>query len=311
MMKILGSAESFGKIILTGEHAVVYNRPAIAFPFKGLKTKVTIYETNDEITIESKHFNGYLDMSENHILGLKKIMLTLLDKFEKPRFGLHIKIESNNISGRGLGSSAAVSVALTKALYSAFKIKENDEEIYNYAMLAEEIHHTNPSGLDVATLVYNKPIWFVKGKAFSTVELNFKATILIIDIGMESQTKLAVEHVRSLYKRDENKINSIFDNIKEISFNARKALLNNDFISLEEALFNNQDNLVKLEVSNDRINEIIDFLRQKGIKGAKITGGGMGGCLIALVKDQKNALDVKKTLVDKGINNVWYYTIGE
>lgn len=307
----LGKGSSYGKIIVIGEHAVVHNKPAIALPFKGLETIVNIYKTNDEISIKSQHYNGYINNDSNKIKGIKTLVASLLKHFNNDFYGFHLEIISNNIAGRGLGSSAAVSVAIVKAFFNAFNSKYEDDDLIKFATLAEQIHHTNPSGLDVATLVYNEPIWYVKNKAFKRIDLNFKGSLLIIDSGLESQTKIAVEHVGKLYQEKYETTKTTFDEIERLTYKALEALLNNDFTSLEKTFIKGQKCLESLEISNDQITGIIKIANAIGIKGIKITGGGMGGCLIALANDHNEALKVKEKLLEKGIPNVWIHSMGE
>ena len=93
-MKLVGRGLACGKIILIGEHAVVYNKPAIAFPFNGLETRVEIFETNDEITIDSIHCNDYLNECSNTLYGIKELVKYLFKTFNMNPFGVHIKITS-------------------------------------------------------------------------------------------------------------------------------------------------------------------------------------------------------------------------
>lgn len=307
----LGQASSYGKIIIIGEHAVVHNKPAIAFPFKGLITTADVYKTNDDITIESQHYNGYMKNGSYEIDGIKALLESLLKHFNKDFYGYHLKITSNNIAGRGLGSSAAVAVAIVKAVYNAFNTPYEDSDVIKFATLSEQVFHTNPSGLDVATLVYNEPIWYVRNEGFKKIDFNFKGTIIIIDSGINSQTKLAVEHVGKLYETDFNKIKKIFDEIENLTYQALNALTNNDFTLLENVFTNAQTSLEALEISNEAISEIIKVANELGIKGIKITGGGMGGCLIGVINNADEALLIKEQLHEKGITNVWLHSIGE
>ena len=306
MNELLGVGSSNAKIILIGEHAVVYNKPAIALPFKGLETKVEIYQSNDEITISSNHYNGYLKNSSEKINSLYELIYKLLDDFKIDTFGLHFKITSNILADKGLGSSAAVAIALIKAFFVAFKLNLTDDILIEYAMFAERLHHSYPSGLDVYTLVYNKPIWYQKDKGFKAIDLNFDGAILVIDSKTISKTKDTVNHVRNLYNKAQTKISLIFDQIEKLTYQAFEEIENNLLDDLEETLSQAQKQLALLDLSNASIDAIIKKVNALGIKGAKITGAGQGGCIIAVTKDKELANKVKSSLVNEGYN-VWVY----
>ena len=306
MNELLGVGSSNAKIILIGEHAVVYNKPAIALPFKGLETKVEIYQSNDEITISSNHYNGYLKNSSEKINSLYELIYKLLDDFKVDTFGLHFKITSNILADKGLGSSAAVAIALIKAFFAAFKLNLIDDILIEYAMFAERLHHTYPSGLDVYTLVYNKPIWYQKDKGFKAIDLKFDGAILVIDSKTMSKTKDTVNHVRNLYNKAQAKISLIFDQIEKLTYQAFEEIENNLLDELEETLSQAQKQLALLDLSNASIDAIIKKVNALGIKGAKITGAGQGGCIIAVTKDKELANKVKSSLVNEGYN-VWVY----
>lgn len=305
-MRLLGSGSSGAKIILTGEHAVVFGAKAIALPFNGVKTNIEVYESNDEITVESKFHTGYLKDGSHIILGFEKLVYHLLDLFKVKRYGLHFKVISNIESQRGMGSSAALSVALVKAMFNSFKKELSDNDLIKYSMFAEKIHHTNPSGLDVYTLVYQRPIAFVRNEGFKKIDINLDAKLIIIDTGVMSQTKLAVEAVGKLNVNNPTLTKKVFNNINEISRSAVSALENNDLLLLNNLMTKNQEELERLEVSNDTINKTILKAKSLGLTGLKLTGGGMGGCVISLSND----LDVIKNIKNE-FKNVWTYNLGE
>lgn len=310
-LNLIGTGSSGAKLILIGEHAVVYKNPAIAVPFNGVNTTISIFESKDEISIDCMYHKGYLKDGSQIIFGLEKLVFHILELFEVEPFGLHIKIDSNIISQRGLGSSASVSVAMVRALFNAFGKELTDDRLIELAMYAEKIHHTNPSGLDVYTLVYQKPIWYVKGEGFKIIDINFDGTIMILDSGMMSQTRIAVEHVAKLYENNNFEVKQSFDILKELTISALKSLEENDVLKLGNIMDHAQIQLEKIEVSNDTINNLIYNIKKFDVLGAKLTGGGMGGCVIALIDSVENAKKIKRKLIKIGLSHVWIYPLKE
>lgn len=309
-MEKLGKGTSGAKIILVGEHAVVYGIPAIAVPFNGCTTTVEVFKTNEELTIESRFHNGYLKDGSNTIFGMQQLIYYILDSFNEPKHGLHFKVTSNIEPQRGLGSSAALSVSTTKALFNAFNKELSDKELINLSMYAEKIHHTNPSGLDVVTIVEQKPIWFVRNEGFKPLDIKFNGYLMIIDTKMMSQTKLAVEAVASLKLKNPTLVNKAFEDIKEVVVKSKEYLENNNIKELANIMKINQTALETIGVSNATLEKTIADAYEFGILGAKLTGGGMGGCVIGVTEDLVTAQNIINKFKTLNID-VWLYRLGD
>lgn len=306
-MKI-GIGKAGAKIILIGEHSVVYGKPAIAIPFNGIETMVEITKTNDDLSIDSMYYKGLLNESPLVIEGVSKLIYYVLDKLNIKKFGLHFKINSNILGQRGLGSSASVSIAIVRAIYNAFNLVITNQELINLAMYAEKINHSNPSGLDVYTIVYQKPILFVKDEGFRILNINLNAYLLIVDSNLPSKTKIAVDHVRELYNKDFDVVNQVFIELAMLTNNASNFLATNEIEKLGQTMNLAQVLLEKIEVSNETINNLIESVKKFQVLGSKLTGGGMGGSIILLVKTKEEALKIKDELSN---NKVWLYNLGD
>lgn len=301
----IGYGASGAKMILIGEHAVVYQNPAIAMPFNGLKTEVSIYKTTEELTITSSYHNGYLKDGAPTINGVMSLIYHILEHLGKTPHGLHFEITSNITGQRGLGSSAAVAVAITKALYDAFDLDLSKAKLIELATFAEKIHHTNPSGIDVNVLVHQKPIWFERNKGFKFIEIDFDGTMMIIDSGIPSQTRLAVEHVAMLHETKTLMVDNNFKVLSDLTKLSLGALKQNDPETLGIIMDKAQIALSNIEVSSSELDTLILKTKSLGVLGAKLTGGGVGGCIIALTKNTADAIIIKNKLTKDGIMNVW------
>lgn len=256
---------AIAKAILFGEHSVVYGYKAIAIPLK------EIYLT---ARIQKKY-----SPENSHIKYIKKL-LGIKD---------YVVIDSKIPSSRGLGSSAALSIAMARL---------TDKNVIEIANIAEKMAHGNPSGIDVAVISSEKAIIYQKGAENIFFETNLNAYLVIVDTGIKGNTKLAVEKVKNINRMD------IIEKLGEITQRAIIEINNKNVAKIGELFKEAQENLRKLELSNEKI----DFLCEEMNKysyGSKITGSGCGGCIIAICKNYKSANILKRNIMKKGIKNIW------
>jgi len=285
-MKIIALAP--GKAILFGEHFVVKGRPAIAVAL-GLKLKVEVQEYIDKIVIVSKNTGEKLvvdpetlNTSNDNLKQLIVILRRLKDMcgFLKPAY---IEIHSNIPIAAGLGSSASLAVAFTAAFSRYLGLYLNKYEISNIAYEAEKITHGKPSGIDNTIASIGGAILYHKG-SIQSIDISKldKVALIIADTGIERSTREAVLKVLSLYERYPKVMEKIYDASEEIVYEAKQALSNGEWERIGELMNINHGLLSAIGISLIELEKLIYVARRAGALGAKITGAGMGGAIIAL-----------------------------
>ena len=286
-----------GKIILLGEHSVVYGRHAIAVPAP-LNIRTKVQDTEDEILlmIPSWGVEYRLDKNPEKRQSFEKPAGLILDQMGLSKQGMKIEVFSDIPRGMGLGGSAAIAVSIIKALNNHFKLALNQDEINQMALESEKIAHGNPSGIDNTMATYGHPLIFRNGDNPLIEPLNINETfsILIGFSSTEGLTAKTVGIVRDLWKKNPGVYEKIFDEIDSLALQSIQAIQNNDFELLGQLMNINHGLLNTLQVSTPELERLIMIARESGALGAKLTGGGGGGAVIALCKD----IDITKSAIE-------------
>jgi mevalonate kinase len=279
------SSSSPGKIILFGEHAVVYGRPALAVPVTQVHADVNVSDSaRPGIWIDAPDVNLHAELNtlpSDHPLA-SVIHNFLFISRVSPFPNLEIKITSSIPVASGLGSGAAVTVALTRALSSFLSHPMTDEEVNAFTYEIEKLHHGTPSGIDNTVITYAKPVYFVRETPIETLTVGKPFTIVIGDTGISAPTKESVGDVRRLWLSDKSRWETVFDKIAEISFTARRAIEQGHWELLGELMNENHQLLQTLTVSSPELDALVTAACEAGALGAKMSGGGRGGNMIAL-----------------------------
>lgn len=308
-MKKIGIGRATGKIILIGEHSVVYGKKAIAFPFAGVGIHTTV-QKKPTIHIQSKYFSGTLDEMKQ-IASMHNLVL-LIEVLQKdlalPNFNL--SIQSSIPSERGMGSSAAVAVSIVRAIFDWQNLALDNKTLLKYVDYSEQIAHDNPSGIDAAATSGTQPILFEKGQPFEAFPLNVDAYLLVADTGIKGQTRQAVKDVATLVNQKGQNVQAIIDQLGDLTLEAKTAIIQNQAKRLGQIMTASHHLLQKLTVSNQTLDEAVEIALDNHALGAKLTGGGRGGCLIVLAKDLQNAKQIQEKLISYGMKRTWLQGLG-
>lgn len=299
----MGYGSGFGKTILFGEHFVVHGVPGIASAIdSATEAKVKKAKNGININDERTGAKGYAEKKKLQQIESIDRMLTALN-LDPERVSMDIWVGGNLPGFSGLGASAASSVAIARAISEEYDLDLNDEKINDVAYEAEKAYAGNPSGIDNTAATFGGLIWFKKNLGAGTNEIEQLSIrnpveIVIANSGVVANTKAMVEGVGERKKQDPNKYNELFSEAKDLVYDGRKALENFDLKKVGLLMNENHTLLQMIEVSSKELDYLVELARKNGSFGAKMTGGGGGGCILALTPgndlQEKVASAIKK-----------------
>ncbi|MHA1669574.1 MAG: mevalonate kinase [Promethearchaeota archaeon] len=293
-----------GKCILFGEHAVVHGYPAISMPIS-LKSWCII-EENDKESVEFQ-FLKYNEFYE--ATTFQEVQAKFPSKFNQFIHGLYMIIKKYDIildsikviisselmTNSGLGSSASTSIALISAMTAYYNLDLPLKELNKISFEMEKVTHGNPSGIDNKSCIFGGMIFFQDG-LFHRIDVPDDFQILITYTNQVRNTKDAIRKVQTLKKENSVLFESIMEKIGFYSEIAEHELINGNYLEVGRLMNINQNLLVQLNLSNDTISKIINVALKNGAYGSKLTGAGLGGCVISIgsnsdLKKISNLLD--------------------
>jgi mevalonate kinase len=308
-------ANAPGKIILFGEHAVVYGHPALAVPVTQVQATVTVsdHRATPGVTIEALDIDRTIDVAtaEPHEPLSTTVRNTLAHLgLELQDVRLALAIRSSIPIASGLGSGAAVATATVRALAAHLGYALAPAQISDIVFATEEIHHGTPSGIDNTVVAFGQPVYFCRGQPIEILGVHKPFHLIIADTGAPSLTKETVASVRKSWQRDKPTYEHIFAQIGELVQQARVAIESSDASTLGTLMDHNQALLRRLDVSSSCIEKLIAAGIRAGGIGAKLSGGGRGGNVIVLARSVQ-AEQIKDALLQAGAKSALITKVGQ
>ena len=302
------------KIILFGEHAVVYGQPAIAVPFTALAATAdsTPAPAGSGLTIIAHdvgmvfHVHPGDETPDNALHFAAQLTLKRLSVTHPP--DLNVAIRSTIPVASGFGSGAAVSAALIRELSAALGSPLEGDELNALVYEVEKMHHGTPSGIDNTVIVKETPIYFLRGHEPEPFTIGRAMSLVIADSGVPASTRETVGAVRNLYESDPQTYQRCFDRIGMAAQAARKRIERGDLLRTGTLMSLNHALLKKLTVSSPKLDKLVNAACAAGALGAKLSGGGRGGNVIALV-DGPNTEPVIEAFRRAGAAQTWLTTV--
>lgn len=285
-MPPLARATAPAKVILLGEHAVVYGHPALAAPVTTVGVEATVWPGDGAVLcITSRWPDGQADVDvaragdEAPMAVAVRATLARLKVADLPSW--RIALQSTVPPGRGMGSSAAMAVALVRAVAGAAGAALDDAAVSELALESERIVHGRPSGIDNACIAFGRPIWFEAG-AFRHAPVGRTLGLVVADSGRFSSTRAMVEAVRAARTADPAGIDGVLSELGDLTVRGAAALAEGDGAALGQAMTTAHDGLRRLGVSTPDLDRLAEAAAQAGAFGAKLAGSGGGGVIVAV-----------------------------
>jgi len=302
-----GEGVGFGKAILFNEHFVVYGVPAIVSAI-GKYTVAKIEETNESGWKLNDNRKATPNYKEDKIEQQKDSINRILKKMDidLSKNGFEMTLEGNLYCASGIGASAASCVAIARALSDHFNLNLPDEEINEIAYEGEKGYHGTPSGIDNTASTFGGLIWFEKGDTpvMEKISVPVPVEIVMGNTGKVANTSAAVTGVMERKEENPEKYKEIFDRAENIAYLAKNAFINEDYKELGKLMNENHKLLQQIEVSSRELDFLVKLSRDQGALGAKLTGGGLGGNIIALTPGRDLQDDVANAIEKEGFQTL-------
>lgn len=295
------TGKGFGKIILFGEHFVVYNLPAIAAALGETTTAKVSAAPKFELADNRLETPGYKKEKFEQQQKSLELMFKAME-FNPEQTPVRIELGGNLVAASGVGASAASCVAIARALAEFQGKKMPNEKINEIAYQGEQGYAGTPSGIDNTISTYGGLIWFQKGPpiVLQPIPTNIQLRLVIANTGKTSDTAAVVGDVKKWKEANPQEFEKIVSAYKQLIEKAKQAVQKNDLKTVGELMNQNHLLLQQITVSCKELDEIVETARNNGALGAKLTGTGRGGLAIALAKDARSQREIAIAIQKNG-----------
>lgn len=341
----IGVGQTCAKVILFGEHSVVYGYSAVALPLKNLKMRATVRSANAEnalntgaqksqaadelvaqiennpnknslqelaqsyVTLKALNFCGPLKNAPKCLNSIKTAIYKALQFANWRSEALQVETACDFPPERGLGSSAAAAGAVIRAILDYYAIEASEDQLFALTQEAENVAHGKASGLDAKATASARAVRFLCGE-FSNINIRLHAWLVLADSGCKGQTRDTVEALRKKRDLNPHAVDAMLEQLGKIAISAQEDLELGQPLDIGLKMSRAHKILAQLGVSTPLLDELVSAACKSGALGAKLTGGGGGGCVIALAQSYEDAVKVAAALERAGAAKTWIVEIG-
>ena len=291
-----------GKVILFGEHAVVYGQPAIAVPLSELRARAWVEPTRDGagLVIHARDLGQRLTLGGDPAHQFSVAAQAVLARAGAPEPNATINLESAIPSAAGMGSSAATSTAICRALAAHLGAELSANTVSNIVFQAERVVHGTPSGIDNTVVAHEEPVWFTSGKPPRPFRSPARCHLVLGNTGIAASTGELVAGVRKRHDAEPRLYSGYFEAIGALVSDAHDALEAGDLERVGKLMDANHELLNNIGVGHPVLDELVAIARDAGALGAKLTGKGGGGNMVALCEGLDSQAAVARALTEAG-----------
>lgn len=289
-----------GKVILLGEHAAVYDKHALAVPLPDA-VLACARKAGDAPRISIPAWGIQQSLTqESPRPGAQAIAALIMRVLQLPDNMFSIDVDARIPAAMGLGASAALAVAVIRAFDVLLNLGLANRDVDALALECERLSHGTPSGIDNNVATYSEPVLYSRSSASRTRPITLREVppLVIASSSQRGSTKEMVSGVRKRYEANPSLYDMIFAEIDELSIAGAVALRDRDYAALGSMMNVCQGFLNAIEVSTPELEKMIQIARRSGAVGAKLTGSGGGGSIVALCPDRCD--EVASAMQDAG-----------
>jgi len=303
-----GEGIGFGKAILFNEHFVVYGVPAIVSAIgKYTVAKAQPFSEPTLELIDNRNATpGYKENKKDQQQDSIRRIIEAMDLDFSKNGGVEVELAGTLYAASGIGASAASCVSMARALSEFYQLDFSDEEINNIAYEGEKGYHGTPSGIDNTASTFGGLIWFEKKEqsAMERIDIHYPIDIVMGNTGKIADTTAAVAGVRERKEAHPEKYREIFKRAENIAYLAKQAFIDEDLREIGKLMNENHKLLQQIEVSSKELDFLVKLAKDHGAFGAKLTGGGLGGNMIALTPGRKLQDEVANAIEKEGFQTL-------